>query len=224
MKKLSNFIAMKKLTLFALLLTFAIGINSCKKDEDSTTPADNTGTNEPKEEIIELKTSFGTMYIWLYRETPKHRANFLKLAKEGYYDGTTFHRNIPGFVIQGGDPNSKDSNPNNDGQGGPGYTIDAEILSQFKHDYGALAAARTNNPAKASSGSQFYIVVNKNGTHSLDGNYTVYGKVLKGMDAADDIVAQPTGTNDRPLTDIKMEVKVVEKTEAELKSEFNFVP
>lgn len=214
---------MKKLTLFALLLTLAVGINSCKKDEDSTTP-DNTGggTITDKEEIIELKTSFGTMYIWLYKETPKHRANFLKLAKEGYYDGTTFHRNIPGFVIQGGDPNSKDSNPNNDGQGGPGYTIDAEILSSLKHEYGALAAARTNNPAKASSGSQFYIVVNKNGTPNLDGGYSVFGKVFKGMDAADDIVAQPTGSNDRPTTDIKMEVKVLEKTEAELKSEFNF--
>ncbi len=218
---------MKKLILFTLLLTFAVGFNSCKKDEQTTATPDNTGTPDiDKEEIIELKTSFGTMYMWLYKETPKHRANFLKLAKEGFFNGTTFHRIVSNFVIQGGDPNSKDSDPNNDGQGGPGYLIDAEILSSLKHGYGAVAAARTNNPQKASSGSQFYIVINKNGTANLDGNYTVFGKVFKGMDAADNIVKQPNSGNpsNRPITDIKMEVKVLEKTLDELKSEFNFTP
>jgi cyclophilin family peptidyl-prolyl cis-trans isomerase len=217
---------MKKLILLTLLFTLAVGFNACKKGDDPAPDNTGGGNTEPKEEIIELKTSFGTMYMWLYKETPKHRDNFLKLAKQGFFDGTTFHRIVSNFVIQGGDPNSKDNDPNNDGQGGPGYLIDAEILSSLKHEYGAIGAARTNNPAKASSGSQFYVVVNKNGTPNLDGNYTVFGKVFKGMDAADEIVKQPNSgsPNNRPTTDIKMEVKVLEKTLAELKSEFNFEP
>lgn len=212
---------MKKLTLFALTLTIALSFSACKKDDD-TTP-DNNGNSEPKEEIIELKTSFGTIYMWLYKATPKHRNNFLKLAKEGFYTNTTFHRIVQDFVIQGGDPNTKDNDPSNDGNGGPGYMIDAEILSSLTHKYGAIGAARNNNPQKASNGSQFYIVTDPNGEGGLDGNYTVFGEVIKGMDVAVEISKQPNN-NARPITDIKMEVKVLEKTEAELKSEFNFEP
>lgn len=203
-----------------LLLILSISLFSCSKEESK-----NPTSNEPTEKILEIKTSFGTMYMWLYKETPLHRANYLAIADTGYLDNSTFHRIIPGFMIQGGDPNSKDSDPNNDGQGGPGYTIPAEIdASKFKHDYGMVGAARTNNPAKASSGCQFYIVVNSTGAHHLDGAYTVFGKIIGGMAAADQIVTQPRSGTDRPLTDIKMDVNVVEKTLAQLKSEFNFTP
>ena len=157
---------------------------------------------------------------------PKHRNNFLALADTNYFDGTTFHRIVPNFVIQGGDPNSKDSIASNDGQGGPDYTIPAEIIDtgKFKHTYGAIGAARTDNPEKASSGSQFYIVIPKAGTPSLNGNYTVFGTVIKGMDVAEKIVAQPRDVNNRPKTNITMDVNVIEKTLDQLKTEFNFTP
>jgi cyclophilin family peptidyl-prolyl cis-trans isomerase len=112
--------------------------------------------------IVEIVTPKGNMYIWLYDDTPKHRDNFLKLAKEGFYDQTKFHRIIKDFMIQGGDPSSKaDSLKDQWGLGGPGYTIEAEIKANHYHKKGMLAAARQGdkvNPEKASSGSQFYIV------------------------------------------------------------------
>ncbi len=180
----------------------------------------------PTEKIIQLKTSFGTIYIWLYKETPQHRKNFLALADTNYFDGTTFHRIIPGFVIQGGDPNSKDSFAANDGNGGPNYTIPAEIIDtgKFKHVYGAIGAARNNNPLKASNGSQFYIVIPKAGYPSLNGLYTVFGVVIKGMDVAEKIVVQPRDGNDRPYTNVAMDIDVIEKTLDQLKTEFNFIP
>ncbi len=180
----------------------------------------------PTEKIVQLKTSFGTMYIWLYKETPLHRKNFLALADTNYFDGSTFHRIVPGFVIQGGDPNSKDEDTLNDGSGGPGYTIPAEIIDtgKFKHTYGALGAARTNNPLKESSGSQFYIVIPKNGYPSLNGNYTVFGTVIQGMDIAEKIVVQPRNSNNRPYTNISMDIDIIEKTLDQLKTEFNFTP
>ncbi|GAB5407703.1 MAG: peptidylprolyl isomerase [Balneolaceae bacterium] len=113
------------------------------------------------DDIAIIETDFGEMYVVLYDETPLHKENFLKLANEGFYDSTTFHRVMNEFMIQGGDPNSKDDIPFNDGQGGPGYTIDAEFNSKFIHKKGAMAAARLGdqqNPERNSSGSQFYIV------------------------------------------------------------------
>lgn len=184
---------------------------------------------EKKYDLVSLTTSFGEMIIWLYDETPKHKANFLKLSSEGFYDNTTFHRVISNFMIQGGDPNSKDSDPNNDGQGGPGYTIDAEFVSTLKHDFGAVAAARLGdqvNPERKSSGSQFYIVNSKTGgANHLNGQYTVFGKVIKGADISVTIAQQPKNTaNNRPLTDIKMQVDVIKKTAEQLKTEYNFEP
>lgn len=118
-----------------------------------------------KDSLVEISTSLGKMVVKLYPETPKHRANFLRLAQEGFYDSTTFHRIIKGFMIQGGDPYSKDPKKKNlAGQGGPGYTIPAEINSKFFHKKGVLAAARQSdqvNPKRESSGSQFYIVQGK---------------------------------------------------------------
>lgn len=212
----------KKVTFLLLCAVFVF--NSCKKKAETPTP---TPTPEPTEDVIQLSTSFGDMYIWLYKATPLHRENFLKLANEGFYDGTTFHRIISGFMIQGGDPNSKDSDPSNDGQGGPGYTIPAEIRDTILHDRGALAAARlgnTVNPLKASSGSQFYICHSKSGTTGLNGQYTVYGMVMKGLDVIDKVVVQPKDGNDRPLADIKMTVKVIKKTLTEIKNEYGYVP
>ncbi len=141
---------MKKLFIVLAVCT----IISCTKNED-------TPTESTTDEIVIISTDFGDMYVVLYDETPLHKANFLKLAKEGFYDSTTFHRVMKDFMIQGGDPNSKDDIPFNDGQGGPGYTIDAEFNSKFIHKKGALAAARKpdqQNPDRSSSGSQFYIV------------------------------------------------------------------
>lgn len=224
---------MKQLVPFLLLMGF-LSV-ACDKDEepdepDTTNTTDTTTKDTSKTDMYEIaiiKTSFGDMVCWLYDETPKHKANFLKLGKEGFYDGTTFHRIIDNFMIQGGDPNSKDENPNNDGQGGPGYTIEAEINSDLKHIHGALSSARLGdnvNPQKASSGSQFFIVENENGYSGLDGGYTVFGRVLKGLDVVSTIAVQPKGVNDRPTTDIKMDVDIETISKADLKAKYNFEP
>ena len=178
--------------------------------------------NNAEKNLVKIKTPYGDMVVYLYDATPKHKANFLKLVKEKFYDSTTFHRVIKNFMIQGGDPNSKDADPNNDGMGGPGYTLDAEINPLIKHKYGALAAARLGdevNPAKKSSGSQFYIVVNKNGTHFLDNNYTVFGEVISGMDATELILnASANPRNNRPFKDIKMSMEIIDDPNADLKN------
>lgn len=179
------------------------------------------------DEVIFIQTDLGEIVFLLYDTTSAHKKNFLKLAKEGFYNGTTFHRVIDGFMIQGGDLNSKDSIPGNDGQGGPGYTIPAEFVSGLTHQYGAVAAARMGdavNPKKASSGSQFYIVENKEGAHFLDNNYTVFGQVIKGMDVVEKIAEQPKGAGDRPLKDVTMTVsaKKMKKTKIGKKYQTSF--
>ncbi|MBL4654627.1 MAG: peptidylprolyl isomerase [Bacteroidia bacterium] len=174
--------------------------------------------------LAEIKTDFGTLTIWLYDKTPQHKSNFLMLADSGFYDSTTFHRIIPGFVIQGGDPLSKDDDPDNDGTGGPGYIIPAEFDTSLTHVYGAVASARDDNPDKNSSGSQFYIVVGTNGAHNLDMNYTTFGLVISNMAIADDISDQPVDISDRPTTDIVMDVDVVLYSRDELLSNFSFEP
>lgn len=204
----------------ASLILVAGLISSCEKDKDEKEP-------EVQYEIIKLSTDFGDMYIWLHDSTVLHKANFLKLAKEDFYDNTTFHRIIEDFMIQGGDPNSKDNDPNNDGMGGPGYTVPAEIMTNlYTHKTGALAAARignSQNPLKASSGSQFYIVTDPNGEPGLDNEYTVFGQVIKGVEVAQDIQDEPKNSvNNRPTTDIKMDIDVILKTAAELLDEFGY--
>ena len=178
-----------------------------------------------KDKIIEIKTSFGDMYMWLYDQTPKHKANFLKLAKESFFDGSTFHRIVQAFVIQGGDPNSKDEDPYNDGKGGPGYTIPAEFNTTLKHVYGAVGAARlgtSQNPNKESNGSQFYVVVNQAGTPHLNNEYTVFGFVMKGREVATTISTQEKDAADRPIDNIVMDVNILEKTKAEIKAEYGY--
>jgi len=239
----------------------------------------NCSANGPAK--IQLFTEFGTIEIILYEKTPLHRDNFIKLVNEGYYDGLLFHRVIKEFMIQAGDPNSKNARPGDRlGSGSPGYTVPAEFVPEYFHKRGALAAARTNNPEKASSGSQFYIVQGKvftdadldqvevqigqqyarqmfaqyqkeeeeamqkagqkvdadsaqmrafrrasawlndnpyrmpeehrqvyktiGGTPHLDGEYTVFGEVVKGMEIVDKIAELETDDISRPKTDVRI--------------------
>jgi cyclophilin family peptidyl-prolyl cis-trans isomerase len=165
-----------------------------------------------REPVVTISTDFGEILIVLHDETPQHKKNFLDLAKGGFYDGTTFHRIIDNFMIQGGDPNSKDDDVNNDGRGSPGYTLPAELVDDLTHVQGAIAAARQPdqvNPEKRSNGSQFYIIEPEQGYHFLDGGYTVFGQVISGMEVVEEIALQPKNQrSNRPLTDIKMTMKV----------------
>ncbi len=256
--------------------------------------------------VVTIKTSQGNMVAILYDETPKHKANFIKLAKEHFFDSTLFHRIISGFMIQGGDPDSKNAQPGQPlGRGGPGYTIDAEFNTAFFHEKGALSAARLGdqaNPAKASSGSQFYIVhgtvlseaelktdqnklnsamkqffqnpahqslydsivnlyqsgnmkayqelvisikpqVEKEtgiqtdreiapeklkayttigGAPHLDDQYTVFGKVIQGLEVIDKIAALPKDYSDRPLEDIRMSVTVEEMPKKKIEKLYGY--
>jgi peptidyl-prolyl cis-trans isomerase B (cyclophilin B) len=281
---------MKKSLFLIFLSTLIIIMSSCERTDS----------------LITIKTEFGDMVAILYDETPKHKENFIKLAKEHYFDSLMFHRVMQGFMIQGGDPDSKKAAPGQMlGQGGPGYTIPAEINEKFFHEKGALAAARLGdqqNPSKASSGSQFYIVqgapisedqmrldpekfntmmmtffgnpANKSyydtlksfieaqdkpgyekylmeikvkaeeqtgikaekdispeklkayssvgGTPALDGQYTVFGKVLKGLDVIDKITAQPVDRSNRPTKDIRMTVTVEDVPVSEIEKLYGY--
>ncbi|MBP5628443.1 MAG: peptidylprolyl isomerase [Bacteroidaceae bacterium] len=216
---------MKRITfLLALLLCLTL---SAKKD---------------KQTRVELFTSKGTIVLKLYNETPIHRDNFIKLVKEGYFNELLFHRVIEDFMIQGGDPDSRDAAPGKLlGEGDPGYTLPAEIrFPQIYHKRGVLAAAREGdqtNPERRSSGSQFYIVWGKTfsreeiekvaahverttgyimpedlktyymhygGTPHLDGAYTVFGEVVKGLEVVNAIQQVAIDRNDRPIEDIKI--------------------
>ncbi len=149
-----------------------------------------------------IETKFGKMQVRFYPDkAPNHVKNFIKLAKEGFYDGTIFHRVIPGFVIQGGDPNTKGANTATYGMGGPGYTIDAEFTNT-RHKKGVLSMARSNDPDSA--GSQFFIVVGN--ASFLDGKYTVFGDLISGIEVAESIVALPRDSRDMPRERIEMKV------------------
>jgi peptidyl-prolyl cis-trans isomerase B (cyclophilin B) len=153
-----------------------------------------------------IETKFGTITLKFFPDVaPGHVKNFIDLAKKGFYDGTTFHRVIPGFMIQGGDPNSKDANKSKHGQGGPGYTIKAEFNDK-PHKRGTLSMARAGHPDSA--GSQFFICVAD--ARFLDKQYSAFGEVESGMDVADKIVSQPKDGSDNPNDRIEMKVKIVE--------------
>ena len=162
----------------------------------------------PDEPVFDIVTNYGTIKVKLYAKTPKHRENFAKLALSGYYNGLLFHRVINGFMIQGGDPLTKNpANVQKFGTGGPGYTIPAEFVPEYTHKKGALAAARRGdsaNPLKESSGSQFYIVQNEAACAPLDGDYTVFGETIEGFDVIDRIAAVETLPGDRPINDVKI--------------------
>ncbi len=162
----------------------------------------------PEEPVFDIITSMGVIKVKLYSKTPKHRENFEKLALEKYYDGLLFHRVIDGFMIQTGDPLTKDpANKSRFGTGGPDYTIPAEFVPEYRHKKGALAAARRGdaaNPLKESSGSQFYIVQDPVACAALDGDYTVFGETIEGLDVIDAIAAVATDNRDCPLQDVKI--------------------
>lgn len=157
----------------------------------------------PQEPVFDIVTSMGTIRVKLYKNTPKHRDNFTKLALSHYYDDLLFHRVIDGFMIQGGDPYTRDSTRIDEwGEGGPGYTIDAEIKPEYTHKKGALAAARRGNmanPLKESSGSQFYLVQDSTSCKHLDGEYTVFGETVGGLNVIDRIARVMTDRYDRPV-------------------------
>ena len=189
---------------------------------------------------VKIITDLGDIVVRLYNKTPKHRDNFIKLVNEHTYDSTIFHRVIKDFMIQGGDPNSKHAAQGEMlGNGDVGYTIPAEFDSTLYHKRGALCAARTDNPEKASSGCQFYIVQGRKssdgeldniqqrnrimytpaqrmtykmngGTPFLDMNYTVFGEVESGMDVVDKIAAAARDNNNRPLADIRMRMEMIQ--------------
>jgi peptidyl-prolyl cis-trans isomerase B (cyclophilin B) len=153
-----------------------------------------------------IETVYGEIEIKFFPDkAPNHVKNFIKLAKEGTYDGTIFHRVIPGFMIQGGDPNTKGLDKSTYGMGGPGYTIDAEF-NDISHTRGIVSMARASDPDSA--GSQFFIVVK--GSTFLDGKYTVFGEVTRGMEVADKIVNLPRDARDLPRERVEMKVKIIE--------------
>lgn len=260
------------------------------------------------EYVVTIKTSYGDMVAILYDETPKHKENFIKHANNKFYDSLLFHRVIPQFMIQGGDPESKKAVAGQPlGAGGPGYTVPAEFRPTLFHERGTIAAARDGNPAKASSGSQFYIVTGKKytmeeleqnelgirnqrksnylreiimspnyqwlltqiqdhqraqdgawldsffeksdtlivkvrpdykpfaftpeqktiyttigGAPFLDGDYTVYGKVIKGIEVADKIAAVQT-SSDRPLEDVRMTVTVQQLSRKKIEKDYGYI-
>lgn len=266
-----------------------------------------TGCAQSKTDyVVTIKTEYGDMVAILYDETPKHKANFIKLVKEHYFDSLLFHRVIDGFMIQGGDPDSKKAQPGQPlGQGGPGYTVDAEFNPKLFHEKGALSAARLGdqvNPEKKSSGSQFYIVqgvkypkeeltidpnklnqgigqlaqkegftylqdtlsqlyysgdmeaykkaifelaplcekelninVHKEvpadrlaayttlgGVPHLDDQYTVFGRVIKGLEVIDKIAAVEKDGRDRPVKDVRMTVTVEEMKKKKIEKEYGY--
>ena len=149
-----------------------------------------------------IKTDFGSIKFSLLPDiAPETVRNFVSLTKKGFYDGTLFHRVIPGFMIQGGDPNTKQSNQSNWGMGGPGYAINAEFNPR-SHLTGIVSMARATDPDSA--GSQFFIVTSDNNTASLDNQYTVFGEVTEGIDVAHKIENLPRNNNDCPLEEAKM--------------------
>ncbi len=223
MKRMITFVALS-----ALLLTSCGGGNKkASKKQAEAAAADSTELAEKKQKIedkikalpaepeFDIITTLGTIRVKLYANTPKHRANFARLAFEGFYDGVLFHRVINGFMIQTGDPLSKDESQKASwGTGGPGYTVPAEIVPENKHLKGALAAARRGdraNPLRESSGSQFYVVQDAQTCAQLDGQYTVFGQTVEGFDVIDKIASVSTDERDRPLSPVKIvTVKLVE--------------
>ncbi len=177
---------------------------------DSAAPAAAAVKEEPiaEEPVLEMVTSMGSMKIKLYKETPAHRDNFVKLARKGYYNGLLFHRVIKDFMIQAGDPFTRDTTKTDlYGSGGPNYTIPAEIVPGLVHKKGAIAAARRGdsvNPEKASSGSQFYIVQSEEGCSHLNGEYTVFGEVTDGLNVIDDIAGVETNPRGLPYYPVKI--------------------
>lgn len=153
--------------------------------------------------IGQIITEKGEMLIWLYDETPNHKDHFVKLAKENYWDSLSFNRVIKDFVVQGGCPDTPE------GFSDSPYLIEPEFNNKLKHIYGAVGAGRDDNPEKLSAGCQFYIVHNKDGIPRLDGNYTIFGQVIKGLDVLEAIATVPTDSLDAPENIITLDVNIL---------------
>lgn len=223
----------------AFLLIFFAVFYSCSGQSSKT-----QAVEPQKKYYVLIETSYGNMTVELFNETPNHRDNFIKLVNDGFYNGLLFHRVINSFMIQGGDPNSRNAKPGQPlGNGTLGYTVPAEFVPGLYHRKGALAAARQGdmvNPTKASSSCQFYIVQGNvwpldrlqmimaqmgktltqeqitayttvGGTPHLDGDYTVFGQVIEGLDVIDKIAAVKCGPNDRPVEDVTMKMSIIER-------------
>ena len=213
---------MKKIILLALI-TFI----SCSNESETLNESVQLNTNEQEGDVLSnnkvydsmpemnidiskkysavIKTSMGDMSIDFFTEdAPLTVNNFINLSRDGYYDNVIFHRVISGFMIQGGDPNSKDNDRSNDGQGGPGYTINAEFSQDLTHKRGILSMARAQDPNSA--GSQFFIVVAD--SNFLDRQYSIFGEVIEGMDVVDKIVNVERDGMDNPLEKVAMKVTI----------------
>lgn len=170
-----------------------------------------------KYEVGQINTPKGDILFWLYDETPRHKASFIQLANAGYWDSLTFNRVIPNFVAQGGCPDTPQ------GFTDPKYLLEPEIMENLTHQYGAVGAGRDDNPGKLSARCQFYIIHNQEGVHRLDGNYTVFGQVFKGMDVVDAIVYSERDSLDKPYQPITLAVKIISITDQEL-MQLGFTP
>lgn len=165
---------------------------------------------ENPENRVRIKTRFGDIEVTLYRDTPLHRGNFLFLAKQGYFDGTYFHRVAEGFVIQGGNSDNRETSIKRNNIGS--YLIPSEFEAGHRHTRGAFSAAKyaEQNVSKASSPFEFFIVQSQRGAHHLDNDHTVFGRVTKGMDVVDSINIQPVGEGEWPMQNVKMEVEIID--------------
>ena len=199
---------MKHLSLSLLLISFLLIFSQCKKDDNTPGPV--------KYDLVQISTDSGNILIWLYEQTPIHKTNFMTLTGEKYYDSVIFYYVKSNDVIKSGDPNG-------DGTGGKSYLLAGEFNDSITNVYGAVGAVMNTNPQKSTHGSQFYIVVNKAGAHSLDKTYSVFGQVIDGMHTAVAISVLDRDLNNKPLTNIYMKkVEIVKYTEDELKTKFNF--
>ncbi len=195
---------MKVVVSLLVVMLLAVGVSVAEMKDKKFTKEEIKKMADTKA-IIETK--FGNIELKFFPDVaPNHVNNFIELAKKGFYDGTTFHRVIPGFMIQGGDPNSKNPDKSKHGMGGPGYTVKAEFNDK-PHKRGTLSMARSADPNSA--GSQFFICVAD--APFLNKQYTVFGEVVSGMDVVDKIVSQPRDRMDNPNDRVEMKVKIVEK-------------
>ncbi len=196
---------MKKIFFAAALAVMAYGCASTPTKTQTTNPTETANPNRPRYTIsvTQKGVSLGSILVELYKDiAPKHVQNFDSLVSVGFYDGTAFHRVIPGFVIQGGDPNSKTGERSTWGYGAPGQTKVPAEFSKLPHTRGIISAARSNDPNSATS--QFFICVDE--AASLNEKYTVYGQVVSGMEVADIIVNSPRDAKDNPLDKIEMRI------------------
>lgn len=175
-------------------------------------------STESPYEVGQIKTEKGEVLIWLYDETPNHKASFIKLANAGYWDTLSFNRVIKDFVAQGGCPDTPA------GFADSPYLLKPEFNDTLRHVYGAFAAGRDDNPEMLSAGCQFYVVQNKNGLARLDNKYTVYGHVFEGMDVIDAIVAVPTDSMNEPFSKIMLDVNIIKMTKKEIEAKGFRVP